>query len=268
MAETSTEATDSEGFGRASTLEVLSKCDAIIDFLASHGESSAQRLADAIDEPLSTVYRLLSHLTDVEWVSKAPRRGRFRLGPFFLVVARQFEDRLDIRTLAKPSLDWLAKETGATAYLCIRNDLRAVCIELREGTGYQSLALQLGGSLSLAEGAAPYVLLAFEPDEVVADLLSRIGETAERTVPSDALARVREIRDAGYAVSDQDVTAGIGAVGAPVFDHTGVLVASVSVSGPRTLILGDAEATSRTVKAAAAAVSAALGHRENDGSSR
>ena len=41
----------------------------------------------------------------------------------------------------------------------------------------------------------------------------------------------REIRERGYAVSREDVTLHACAVGAPVRDHTGQVIAAVSLSG-------------------------------------
>ena len=56
--------------------------------------------------------------------------------------------------------------------------------------------------------------------------------TAHSLVSRAALDRDRrEIRERGYAVSREDVTSHACAVGAPVRDHTGRVVAAVSLSG-------------------------------------
>ena len=47
-----------------------------------------------------------------------------------------------------------------------------------------------------------------------------------------------EVRAKGYAVSDEDVTLGIAALGTPIFDHTGAIRAALSISGVRPAILG------------------------------
>ena len=62
-------------------------------------------------------------------------------------------------------------------------------------------------------------------------------------------------------MSDEDVTLGIAALGAPIFDWYGRLQAALSISGIRPAILGDdAEAMQRLVVEGAREVSQALGH--------
>ena len=51
------------------------------------------------------------------------------------------------------------------------------------------------------------------------------------TDPAALAADLNEIRVRGYAVSRGDVTAGVGAVGGPVFDASGRVVAALSVGG-------------------------------------
>lgn len=69
------------------------------------------------------------------------------------------------------------------------------------------------------------------------------------------------VRSQGYAISDGDVTPGIAAVGAPVFDHRGEIKAALSVSGLRAQVLDSGMDAVEKVRAAAERVSLALGYR-------
>ena len=69
---------------------------------------------------------------------------------------------------------------------------------------------------------------------------------------------LRAVVEHGYAVSDGDIRLGIASVGAAVRDHTGAVVAALSVGGLRPSILGDEEATAGLVVEGAARVSRAL----------
>jgi DNA-binding IclR family transcriptional regulator len=56
------------------------------------------------------------------------------------------------------------------------------------------------------------------------------------------LPALEAIRRDRISVSDEDVTPGIAALGAPVFDHHGDVVGALSISGVREAILGEKSA--------------------------
>lgn len=74
------------------------------------------------------------------------------------------------------------------------------------------------------------------------------------------LEALRTTRERGYAISDEDVTPGIGAVGAPIFDHTGAVRASLSFGGMRDAVFTDAGRSIELLCGGAAEVSRTLGY--------
>ena len=249
----------------AGGLELISKAGAVMDMLEQHGEASAADLAAAIGEPLSSVYRLLQSLTATGWVDRGSSRGMYRLGLSLMTVGGLVEDHLDIREASLPSLRELVDATGVTSFLCVRRGPRAVCLERIEGYAVQSLAMLLGGSLPLYAGAAPRALLAFLPvaeqTAILSDTSQQLRDDPPRPDDKDILADIARIRAAGYSVSDADVTPGIAALGAPVFNHRGEVQGALSLSGLRGQLLNPAsvDATIELVRLAAGKASAALG---------
>ena len=142
-------------------LELIAKVNSVITALERHGEISAADLAIVLDEPLSSTYRMLQSLTAIGWIDRGPRRGSYRLGLRLMTIGGLIEDSIDIRESALPYLRSLLHDVGATSFLCLRRDARAVCVERLEGQSVRSLAMRLGGSLPLYAGAAPRALLAF-----------------------------------------------------------------------------------------------------------
>lgn len=242
-------------------LEILSKADAIVRLLAREGESVVATIADEVEEPLSSTYRLLSNLTQIGWIERGSKRGLYRLGKLFVRIGGLAEEFVDIRERAMPHLKQLLDDTGATAYLCVRRGLTGVCIERLAGRDVHALEFRLGDSLPLNVGGAPKALLAFLPIEE-----RRFVEAALSAMPGGSRGPVGKllddeielIRARGWAESDGDITTGVGAIGAPVFNHRGELEAAVSIGGLRSRILGE-PANGPHVVACAAAVSQALG---------
>lgn len=248
------------------SIQVLDKASAILDELAQHGVASAAELATQIGEPRSSVYRLLASLQRHEMVEPGPRRGTFQLGTRLLTLGSAVVARFNERQAALPAMERLHEETGETVFLCIRRGLDAVCIERLDGERVQSLELRLGGSLPLHVGAAPTVLLAYEPEAVWREYIKLAKPkhpfTGKPLTVAELSATLSDIRERGHSISDEDVTVGIAAVGAPVFDYRGQIRASLSISGTKPAILGEAmEKTVQLTTAAAAEASCALGYR-------
>ncbi len=149
-----------------------------------------------------------------------------------------------------------------------------MCIDRIDGVHVTSLELRLGGSLPLHVGAAPVALLAYAPKEVRqrwetwATSFDLQPTRKNESVP-DVLARLETIRRSGHSISNEDVTAGISSVGAPIFDHTGSAVAAISMSGLTDQILGDGTHAIEQVTRTATLASMALGwypsHVEHSG---
>src|ERR671920_426532 len=243
-------------------LELIAKVDAVIGVLEAGGEASAVEIAKRTGEPLSSVYRLLQSLTGVGWVDRGWRRGTYRLGLLLLTIGGQLEDKLDVRKCALPSLRRLVETTNTTSFLCVRRDTRAVCVERVEGQAVRSLAMQLGSSLPLFVGAAPRAILAFLPPAEQRSSLRAFRLPGDPPRPDAAAIQtdIERVRRDGFALSDGDVTPGIAALGAPVFNHRGELEAAISMSGLRSQILGSARAGNiELITTCAREVSRALG---------
>ncbi|WP_144755853.1 IclR family transcriptional regulator [Curtobacterium pusillum] len=255
-------------------IEILSKAGAIIDALAGTQALTVSALAEAVDEPTSSTYRLLQSLLAMGWVDAAPTRGTYRLGLACMQIGGVLEDSLDVRGVALPRMRELRSTAGVAALLCYRRGVRAVCVERLEGHDVRSVAMQVGDALPLHVGGAPRALLAFlaagEQHAVVDELLAGgggvggdgVGRAADPyPVPSAAEldTELRATRERGYARSDQDVTIGIAAFGSPVFNHRGELVAAVSISGLRERLVEREAEMSALVVSTAAAISADLG---------
>jgi DNA-binding IclR family transcriptional regulator len=246
-------------------LELSSKAGAVLDILEQHKEASAADLAAVLGEPLSSVYRLLQSLTTTGWVDRGSRRGAYRLGLSLMTIGGLVEDHLDIREASLPSLRELVDATNLTSFLCVRRGPRAVCLERIEGYAVQSLAMLLGGSLPLYAGAAPRALLAFLPvaeqSAILKDTSQQLRDDPPRPDDQDIIADIARIRAAGYSVSDGDVTPGIAALGAPVFNHRGEVQGALSLSGLRGQVLNPAavDDTIELLRLAAGKASAALG---------
>lgn len=238
-------------------LEILDKADAVLHVLEDGVADTAATIAEAVGEPTSSTHRLLANLRQLGWVDEGSRRGTYRLGLTLLQIGSLAGDQRDLQVEALPRLQRLRHETGLTTYLCVRVEDAMACVSCFDGRSVQALALRLGGTLPMDRGAVSRAFLSATPRAERDRTLARLGHSAaSRARWQDELDATLE---AGVSVSDEDVTRGIGAVGAVVRNHRGEPMAAISVSGLRDEVLGT-DAVGLRVRSVAAEISRALGY--------
>lgn len=243
---------------------VLSKAVAVLDALSTNRELSPAELATLLQEPRSTVYRLLHSLENLGFVEPGSRPRTFQLGIRLFSLGSAVLKRFgDVRGAALPSLERLHEQTRQTVFLIVRRGFEAVCIERIDGEFVQVMILAIGGSLPLHAGAATRSILAFMDRDFWERFVSSapLARFTDRTPTTrkELFAELERVRKQGYAVSDEDVIPGIASIGAPIFDHTGSVCAAVSASGPRSVVLDGGKFAQYTSRAAVD-ISRRLGH--------
>jgi IclR family acetate operon transcriptional repressor len=205
-------------------------------FLSQNSEVGLAQLAAATRMSRATAHRLLTTLEARRYLQRDRETRKYSLGVRVFDLGARFQHQLDIRRAALPELTSLVEQTGQAAFLCVRDGDEALCLE-RVGARHRVriFALQLGERQPLHCGAAPRALLSGMSKSELLAYARRTGLpafTAKTLSTADQLLRdARQNRERGYVLSHEDVTVGIAAVGAPVRDHSGQVIASISVSG-------------------------------------
>jgi DNA-binding IclR family transcriptional regulator len=218
-------------------LSVDAALDVAESFLSSPGGiSGVTDIARQTGLQKNRVWRILNTLVARGYVQQDVRTGQYSLGPGFLVLGEAFRDRLDLRRLAQPLLSEMADVTGDAAFLFVPFGRAAVCTDMRTGRHTVQALASLGESIPLHIGASPKVLLAFKSQSQRAEIMGTMG--LERYTPAtitdrgELLEEIDRIRANGYCVAEDDYELGANAVGAPVRDHTGQVVAALSLAVP------------------------------------
>ncbi|MBK0329622.1 IclR family transcriptional regulator [Rhodobacteraceae bacterium F11138] len=205
----------------------------------SEADSDGMRLSDvavAIGLGKSTASRLLRALIDVGYVETDALGKYYRLGYCLFNLGRAAR-RFHIIELARPALARLADRTDDTIFLSLRDGDQAHCVDRQTGAyPIRTLTLSVGDSRPLGVGAGALALLAFEPE---AEIKRIVASTREARRPfaafgDEALCEmVLRARARGFAVNDGLIVSAMNAVGVPVIDGNGRVVAALSVAAIR-----------------------------------
>jgi IclR family acetate operon transcriptional repressor len=209
----------------------IRKVVAVVEAMA-HGHRVTE-IARATRLPTSTVHRILQELVDVGWARESEDR-RYALGARLLTVAGHAEGSFLVVRAARPILRTLRERTGHTVHLGVREGDEVVYVDKLDGRRAYQMRSRIGLSISLHSTAIGKAILAHLPDDEVRRIAARTGLPArtERTITdvSLLLGHIAKVREAGFAIDDEENEVHTRCIGAAVIDHRGQAIAAVSLS--------------------------------------
>lgn len=203
--------------------------------LAKNGVGVTE-LATELNMYKSTIHRVLTTLTHLGYVEQNPETGRYKLGYKLLDISSRLLDNLDVRREAIPFLQELADETNEVVHLVVLNKGEVVYIEKVEGSETIRMHSRVGNRAPVHCTGVGKAILAYLPQEQVREIIRHYGLKPHTpytlaTIP-DLMDNLDLIRKRGYALDLEENEIGISCIAVPIWDHTGAVVASISVSGP------------------------------------
>ncbi|WP_375691771.1 IclR family transcriptional regulator [Pseudooceanicola sp. LIPI14-2-Ac024] len=220
--------------GDQTTVQAVDRALTLIETLAeAKHELRLQDIARMTGLKLSTCHHLLNTLLLRGYVAKMDRPRAYFLGPRISEIASMRGARFDIVREARPFLDRLASETGATVRLAAfeGTDLSTLC-ELSGETG--ALPDGLGIVDAAHATALGKAILAWLPEPEIARVVADHGlpGLTGRTIVSlgELVESLRQIRRHGFAVEDREFADTEVAIACVIRDRAGAVIGSVGAS--------------------------------------
>lgn len=223
-------------------VQVLERALGILDYI---GEASSGLTLIEISLCLqlhkSTVHRLLMILEQHGLVNR--KGNRYFLGLKLFILGNKVANDLDVRKFAPAYLQQLVSETGETAHLCTLDDGRVLYLEKVEASRTVRVPSNVGGRYPIHCGGAGKALLAFLPEEeldpILRDCTFEAFTQNTATSPEQLKRELSLVRARGFSIDNEEFEEGLKCIGAPVRDHTGNVIAAISIAGPASRISDD-----------------------------
>ena len=201
----------------------------------SQGEAGVTELARRLGLHKSTASRLLATLQKRGLVEQDDETGKYRLGLVVIRLAERAERTLDLRGIALPELERLARLTHETTGLGILDGDSMLAVAQVDGPNLIAVGDWTGRATPLHCVASGKVLLSsFAEREVLRIVRRGLVSYTERTIVElePLLEELARIRRRGYATAIGEYELGLNAVAAPVHDARGNVIAAVDIWGP------------------------------------
>jgi IclR family KDG regulon transcriptional repressor len=178
----------------------------------------------------SNSHRILMTLVELNYARRSPQgtyTATLRMWELGMLVL----GRMDVKRLARPVIEALAKRTDETVHLTILDGVEVVYIDKIESSHPIREFTQIGAHAPAHCTATGKVLLAFR--DVLPDT-ERLQAFTRHTIKEVHALKLElaRVRRQGYAYNFGEYGAYVNGVAAPIADYAGEVIASVVISGP------------------------------------
>ena len=248
------------------TIRSVAKAMELLQFLSDAGEAmTLTAISERAGLPKSTVFGLLTTMRDYDVITQHAD-GKYALGLRLFEYGCRASAFWNISSLARPYLEHLVDETGASAMLSTYENGHIVALDQAEGRDSLRIVSAPGARLPLHCTSQGKLFLANLSQAECRRLLS-ISEFKAYTphtliTPEQLQPELQKIREQGYAVENGEFKVGLRSVSAPVRDATGEVRYAVGVVGMfRQVYSEDFLLATRLVCEAGSVISRAIGYR-------
>jgi IclR family pca regulon transcriptional regulator len=230
-------------------------------------------IADELGMSRSTTHRYVITLVALGYLEQGASR-KYRLGLRVTDLGMSALNSTGLREHAHPYLEELRQRTSYTASLAVLDGSEILYVDrarsYRRGQSRVDLDLHPGSRLPSYCTAMGKLLLANLPDAEQRELIAsiKLAKRGPNTITSKKALReeLEQVRDAGFAVNDQELAKELYAIAAPVRNEAREVVAAVGLTAHRSMIALEemVDALGPHLVSTADRVSARLGYRRDD----
>ncbi|MGA5303735.1 IclR family transcriptional regulator [Nucisporomicrobium flavum] len=209
----------------------------ILDLFLERPQLSAREVMERLDLPRTTVHELLVTLVERAYLISVPGQPvQYRLGMPLFQLGAAFAGRLDLVREAQGVTRDLAAACNEAVHVAVLDGADVIYLVKVDSTHPVRMVSAVGRRLPANCTAVGKVLLSgLDPAELDAVLAKGDlpGMTAESITDPDVLREhLDRVRADGLAVDCGESDGAMRCVGAAVRDHSGAIIAAMSVSAP------------------------------------
>jgi IclR family KDG regulon transcriptional repressor len=244
----------------------LQKALRILLHIGQNGpEMGITQLAAALSLDKATVHRLLNAMEKFGMIEKNADNERYRLGLKLHELGNKAVESRTLQSEAHRFLLEMSRRSRETVSLAVPGAGGILCLD-RVNSVHTVITVRtnVGAHFPAHCTAVGKAVLAFLPEEDVQAILLRNGlprfTPATFTRAADLQDNLRQIRQRGYSLDNQELERGLSGVAAPVLLQGNRVVAAVGIAGPTLRFRGKELAQKiALVREIAAKLSASLG---------
>lgn len=217
-------------------IQSLARGIEILSIIRKKGSVTIVELAADLGVDKSTVSRLISTLKQYDMIYVDPVSKKYRLGFRVLYLSEGVKNHYSIATIARPYLHKICEEMNESVHLAAMGNRKIYIIDQVLSKREYNLSAQVGMIEAWHCSSVGKCVLAYKPQSFIDEILQDYDYKAytPKTITNRERleAELRQIKAQGYALDDEEVTAGVRCIAVPVFFY-GSVRCCIGISAPK-----------------------------------
>ncbi|MDQ7055342.1 MAG: IclR family transcriptional regulator [Persephonella sp.] len=208
----------------------------ILFFLAKNPNTTFDSILNSVDSSSYQIEKTLEVLINRGYINFNPKKKTYTLGIKNFEVGYSYLSHVDIRSIARPYLQYLGEKFQENVYLAIRSGFEVVYIDSYEVSRPVVVKSRVGRLLPLYASASGKVHLADMDDDELEEFFreEKLVPYTENTITEKdkLLEHIKKVKEQGFAIDNEEWEEEVRCLSVPVKDHTGRVAAAVTLSAP------------------------------------
>lgn len=197
-------------------------------------EHSVKEISEALDLNKSTTFGLINTLTNLGYLQQNADNQKYALGLKLLSFSNTVKVQNIIIRAVHPYLEQINRKYGETVHCAVAYNDGVIYVDKVEATGSIYISTQIGTRNDLhCTGVGKCILAYMPPEDQERVYAGNLKTMTYNTITNSEQLReeVRKVRQAGYAVDNEEISIGLTCVAVPVFSGPETVACAISVSG-------------------------------------
>jgi IclR family KDG regulon transcriptional repressor len=228
----STPEDDNKGYENQSVIKVFR----LIELLSGTEEMSITEISAAIGLNKGAVFRFISTLRSIGYITQNPVNEKYRLTIKLFEVGSRVVTRINEVLEAHTVMEQLAQKTNETVHLAVLNNGNVVYLDKIDSKHVLRIFSRVGNQAPCYCTGLGKVLLAWLSDKEIGKSVKekKMIKFTETTITSLSALKeeLQKIRGQGYAIDNQEHEHGIHCIAVPIRNRAGKVIAAISITWP------------------------------------
>jgi len=209
----------------------------IFELLVKAGETGVSDLGKETGLNRSNVHRILSTFEFLGYVEKDSTNRKYKPSLRLFELGSLVIQRNGVIKVTHPFLEKLGSTFGETSNLAVLDKNEVIYVDKVESSEALRMDLAVGRHVPAYCTALGKILLGGLSEERLNQYIeeTRFDKRTTNTLSKKGFRKqITEMKEKGFAIDDEELHLGIRCIAAPIKNHTGNIIASISTAGPST----------------------------------